>query len=345
MTIKLNPYIRNLLLSMCLLLTGMQALAHSKTDLVTLYNGDRLTGEIKSLRDGKLELATDAMGTLEIEWQEVATVQSDYHYQIKLSDGQRLYGELSSADRPGELTLTDSEGAHKFEGLQMVELRPISERVLERLDVYLSAGYSYTKASSISQVTFNTDVSYENESSRNNLTARVTNTDSDTDSSNSTRLDISRQVWTDRAAYYRGTFANYETNDELALNYRLGAGMGLGRYFIDTNSTSFAAVAGLQVITELGDSGDKTQSVEAILGASYSYWRFDTPELDIGLSLNVYPSLTESGRVRSDTNLRLRWELVNDLYWDITAYGSFDNKSDSAIQVDYGVTTGLGWTY
>ena len=55
---------------------AMPVLGQRKSDLVTLYNGDRVTGEIKSLGNGVLKLSTDSMGTVNIEWQEIASVKS-----------------------------------------------------------------------------------------------------------------------------------------------------------------------------------------------------------------------------------------------------------------------------
>jgi hypothetical protein len=43
-----------------------------KKDIVQLKNGDRITGEVKSLDRGELSFDTDHMGTLSIEWEAVA---------------------------------------------------------------------------------------------------------------------------------------------------------------------------------------------------------------------------------------------------------------------------------
>ncbi len=51
-------------------------LARDKTDVVILKNGDHVTGEIKSLDRGKMTLSTDSMGTVQIEWEDVARVTS-----------------------------------------------------------------------------------------------------------------------------------------------------------------------------------------------------------------------------------------------------------------------------
>lgn len=345
----MNNVIASWLLALVALLGAAPSLgsdAHQKTDVISLYNGDRVTGEIKSMTEGLLVLSTDAMDTIQIEWQEIAHIESKYNYQVRLSNGQRFYGEIGSGERPGEITIRDVDGEHSLDYLQIVEVQPIEDEWLDRFDAYLSAGYDYTKASSVAQVTFNTNFSYEDQHTRNALDARTTITNTEEDSSQSSKIDLTRQVWSnDRSDYFRGLYGNYERNDELGVDYRLSVGAGLGRYFVDTYRTRLLGGAGLQVLTERGSDGGEQQSVEAFLAGEYAFWRFRDPEVDVSLSAELYPSLTESGRLRGSTDLRLRWEIVNDLYWDLTAYGSYDNQSDSDNSTDYGISTGLGWSY
>ena len=85
--------------------------------------------------------------------------------------------------------------------------------------------------------------------------------------------------------------------------------------------------------------------MEGFLTGNYNLWRFSTPELDLAISGTLYPSLTESGRVRGDTDIRLRWEIVEDLFLDFTAWGTYDNQNEGDSSIDYGLTTGLGWEY
>jgi len=50
-----------------LLFLACKAFSTPKTDLVIFNNGDRLTGELKSLKRGRLNLNTEATGTIGIE--------------------------------------------------------------------------------------------------------------------------------------------------------------------------------------------------------------------------------------------------------------------------------------
>lgn len=90
-----------------LYLASPNAIAHPKTDIVTLYNGDRLTGEIKQLEGGILKLSTDSMGTVNIEWQEIASIDSEFFYEFQLSSGVRHFGSVDDSTRPGQLIVAE----------------------------------------------------------------------------------------------------------------------------------------------------------------------------------------------------------------------------------------------
>lgn len=329
---------------LCALL-AMPAAAQRKSDVVILYNGDRVTGEVKSLSKGILKLSTDSMGTISVEWQEIASVNSKFHYEIRSSEGERYFGSLGPASRPGALKLENPRAERELDWLKVVEIRPVEDTLLDRFEVYLSAGYSFDKASSVTQTSLNSTMSYENENSVNTLNARATFTDTDDETTSSSRVNINRGVWTDRSQLFAVYFSQYETNDELGLDHRLSAGSGLGKYLIDNYKANLLASSGLQVITENQSGNGEEQNVELFLSTRYRTWRLDTPKLDVDISLNLFPSLTDGGRVRGDGDLRVRWEIIEDLFFDVTAFGSYDNESEANDEYDYGVTTGLGWEY
>jgi hypothetical protein len=330
-----------------LLAVSLPGHAHPKTDTIMLYNGDRITGEIKSLLGGQLSLGTNAMGTILIEWQEIASVDSDYYYEVRLIDGQRLFGSVKPGALPGAVAFSDTDGERDLDWQEVVELRPVENTIIDRLDVYLSANYSFTKASGVTQTELRAEVSYEDEDALNSLTSRATVSDTDQETTTSSRASLSRKVWTDRQSLYRLVFGGYESNDELQLDYRVSLGGGLGRYFIDTNQSNLNGSFALQVLEERSNQGDRQESAEAVLSVAYSRWRFDTPKLNLLLDTSIYPSLTQGGRVRADSNARLRWELVSDLYWDLSAWGSYDSDAieTTAGEFDWGITTGLGWDF
>ncbi len=329
-----------------LALACVHANAHRKTDILHFYNGDRLTGEIRHLENGLLEVKTDSLGTINVEWQDIAFLESNYNYDIRLTDGTRLFGSLTKAELAGEIQIIELGDVQGVQSIEVVELRPIEDEWKERIDAYFSLGYSYTKASSVTQTTFNTEVSYIDEDANNTLTARQTHTVTNEEVTRSSRLDFTRDVWTDKTGRFRSVWSSYESNDELGLQHRYAAGIGLGRVFRDTPQLRWTGTAGLQVLTEQeNESGDEDQALEGRLVSDFKMWQLNTPKLDLSFIVRLYPNFSNFQRIRGDTDLRLSWEIYKDLFWDITAFGTFDNDSETNNTSDYGITTGLGWKY
>src|SRR4051812_22931659 len=91
---------RRILIWTTLLIVGSAhlALAAPKTDILELKNGDRITCEIQKLDRGKITVKTDGIGTISVEWDDVARVTSAARYDIELASGQRVFGSLARGD-------------------------------------------------------------------------------------------------------------------------------------------------------------------------------------------------------------------------------------------------------
>ena len=58
-------------------------------------------------------------------------------------------------------------------------------------------------------------------------------------------------------------------------------------------------------------------------------------------------SITEAGRLRSEFDIKFRWELFKDFFWEMDYYNSQDSQPTSGANAtsDYGVITSLGWSF
>ena len=70
------------------------ALARAKTDLVFIGKADRITGEIKQLSRGILQLSTDNIGTVNIEWEDVDSLSSVYQFRVEDQFGRKYFGAI-----------------------------------------------------------------------------------------------------------------------------------------------------------------------------------------------------------------------------------------------------------
>ena len=86
--------------------------------------------------------------------------------------------------------------------------------------------------------------------------------------------------------------------------------------------------------------------MEGLFSVQFLAFRFDDPEIDITLTHNIYPSLSSTGRVRMEFNSRVRYELVKDLFFNVSIFDAFDNRppAEDTSKNDFGVTTSLSWS-
>ena len=60
-------------------------------DVVTLDNGDRVSGRVVQIDGGKLVLSTDYAGEIKIDPSHIRELQSDGEFTLVLDDGKRLF--------------------------------------------------------------------------------------------------------------------------------------------------------------------------------------------------------------------------------------------------------------
>jgi hypothetical protein len=326
------------------------ATAAPKTDIVTLVNGDRITGEVKSLEYNQLKFSTSHMGTIYIEWDKIASIQSDQYLLLERTDGRRYYGQLKPGEPDAKLRVQGSKegGIEAVDMALVVRAEPIEKgNLFDRTDGYISAGLDGAKANDRSSVDLAAGLSSRTQKREWSFDGSMNLTDDSTgETSERYQLQGDYKQFLRARDFYLG-FAGFERNTELDLNLRSSVGGGLGRYFVQNNHSQWIGGVGLGYSHENYTGGETLDSVEGVLVTSFRIFRYDFPETDIGGSLSLLPSLTEAGRLRAEGDLRAKYEFVDDLYFEVKLYGSYDSKpplADSQ-QSDYGLTTSLGYSF
>jgi hypothetical protein len=320
----------------------------ASTDTVIIDNGDQLTGEVKSLERGLLRFKTDATGTISIEWHNVAFLTSTQNIQVETVEGLRYLGALYRSEEASVITVETEAGPISLDASRVVKMSPIEDTVEDRLDGDIYAGYSFTKATEVQQLNAGFNIDYRTELRNYSLTVDATLSDTGADKSNQRingLLEYTR-LWNDR--WLTNGILNVQRNDELGIDLRTWIGGGGGRIVARTNESAVIIDGGLAFSRENVTGGlESEDSVEAYGRIRWDWFHLDFPELDLTTSFIVFPSLTESGRVRGDLDATFRWEFIEDLSWRLSFYNSFDtNASDpDASSTDYGVNTSLSWEF
>jgi hypothetical protein len=329
-------------------LWALAASAAPKTDIVIFINGDKLTGEFKSLKRGQLSLNTEATGTISIEWDKVLSVVSNQRIQIETDRGIRYFGNLTSSDEGVRVVVMTDNGAQSLDAAQVISMTPIEDRGIHALDIDLSVGYDFAKAGGIEHATLGVDMDFRSLTRIESLRFSTVLTDSSSqENSRRTNLALQHTRLLKERRFITGSLT-FDHNDELGLELRTSVGGGGGQFLVQSNTMLLSLEAGLQFSREdqQGDPED-IDSLEATFTTRWDWFLFDDPELDWSTRFQLIPSLTERGRVRGELDTTLSWEIIGDLNWAFSVYSSWDNQPQSSegSTSDYGVNTTLVYEF
>lgn len=323
----------------------LPAAARPKADTVFLQNGDRITGEIVELKYGQLRVKTDSLGTVLIEWLDVARIESPYDFVVESTSGARRVGKLAPGSAPGRLQVA---GSSELAVSEIASIGEIEADFFDRLTGNVSFGFDQTKATDVRSLAFGLNAEYRSEKQIASLDASFNSSHtSDAGTRNQSAVTL-RNEWLRPGDYFWLGLLSHETNDAQGIDGRLLAGAARGRYLLRRADMELATFIGAGVTKEwAAGNGEDSESVEGLLGLRWNVFRFRDPETSVLARLLLLPGISDSGRYRGNAAITLRHEVVRDLFFDLTFQGSYDNEPPSidAEKTDYTVSTSLGYKF
>ena len=325
--------------------------AAQKTDVVTMPNGDRITGEVQGLSRGKLDYKTDDLGRISIEWVKLTRLTSVHYFDVEVASGVRYFGRLVEPATDGVIVVQDVR-TDTLPISSVVGIKPLSAGFLQRVTAYLDVGFSLAKANQATTLSIDTEAEYRGSKLGADIAYNLyvqgqENSPTTSRSALKTRVDrFLPRRWSASA------IAQLEQNDELNLDYRFIGGLGGGRILRQSNSYEIEGSLGLVVTEEQFFPEDSTSTpdpatnLEGLLHLGWNAFRFDTPKLDFSIALTAYPSLSDFGRVRSNLDLRLKYEVFKDFNVGVSFTDTFDSRPpEGSSNNDFVTSVTIGWSY
>lgn len=324
------------------------ASAQKRSDTVTLLNGDRFTGEILALDRGRLELKTDDAGTIDIEWDKVASVEAARGFEIETTSGRRLLGTLSRGSDPGMMLVAASDGVVTLATREVTRVTPMGASFWAKLDGSFDAGFTYSQSSGIAQTTLNWDSVFRRPDFSVQLDGSATLTARSDDPQRDDRgsVELAYTRYRGRRWFVSGS-GRFDSNESLGLALRSQVGTAIGQRLVNTNHAQFEVGGGLVLNDERPVDAEPTQNVEGLLALKTSYYTYDRPKTQLDLSFQYYPSLSNWGRQRLQLDSAVRRELWKDFFVSLNVYDTFDSAppQPNAARNDVGVSVAVGWSY
>ena len=319
-----------------------------KTDVITLHNGDRFTGRIISAQYGYLQLDSKHSGSLSIEWPSVLSIETHYDFRVVRFGGMHYAGHIrTTADGTG-LIVGSGTSAVTVPMAEVSSIAPYEESFWSRVDGDVSLGYAFTKASDITQGNLGFNATYSGNDIQASIQATSvlsrdssgTTTDQDTIQGTAFFLRPSPNFW--------GFLGTLQRDQTLGIDGRVVAGVALGRRLIETYKSEVVGIVGVVYNQEwpTGGSGSSS-SAEGVIGGEWRIFKFSYPKISLDTSVLIYPSITESPRVRGTLNITLTYKFTERFALKFTEYGNYDSRppEPNAATTDYGITASISYSF
>jgi small nuclear ribonucleoprotein (snRNP)-like protein len=317
----------------------------AQRDSLVLKNGDVIVGELKSLDAGVATIETDySKKDFTIEWDGVKKVYSRRRYLVTMRDGERFNGSVRSADDDG-VVLVDELGPDTLATtlMDVVLLKGLETDFWSRLRANVDVGLTVTKANNLRQYSSQSSIGYLVDQWELTLSYDANQSSQDSVEDIKRTEASAEYIYFLPADWFLQSVAKTLSNTEQALDMRFQATVSGGQYLVHTNRSYFRVGAGLSFNDEsyTNETPDKS-SLEASLGAELDL--FDIGDLNFHSTLFAYPSLTEPKRLRSDFNLDVKYDILDDFYIKFNTTVYYDNKPAVAgAETDYTYGISVGW--
>lgn len=326
-------------------------------DQVVLKNGDRVTGSIVKKEGKTLTVKTDLMGTVSMDWDQVASIRTDKPVNLVLEGARAVAGPLTTRD--GKIEIAASTGTVSAALADVTAIRDTEQQAAyERLQnpswLQLWAGSATLGFAGTSgnahTLTFTTGVN----------AARVTNTDKTSIYFNAIKASASvNGVNADTAQAVRGgigydhnirprlfanVFNDWEYDRFQNLDLRFVFGGGLGFHAIKNDRSVLDLVGG-------ADYNHSSFSTPLTRNAAELYWGDDysfkmNSSTSLVQSYRMFNDLSDTGNFRVNFDIGATTKITKYINWNVSLSDRYlRHPAPGRKTNDFLYTTGLGVTF
>lgn len=321
--------------------------AVATADVLVLKNGDRLSGSIATLDQGKLKLETSYAGSIGISWPEVEQITSEGPLVVRLAGGGILQGVLASP-QPGQLAMA-GKAPVPLDQVVLIghELKEVENPgLLEEWHGAANLGYALARGNT-EVTTLSVAVAPERKTEQDRMVAGFQALKSTQNGITSSDLLKGRFRYErnlrDRLFVYGA--ANLETDEREQLDLRTGQGGGFGIRFQPASHTQVAFFGGLTFLQEKFKDLDRDYHSEGAAGFDLeTTWL--APAV-FSTKTQYLPLFDQDGRYRLEWEASWTLPLFADFTFGLSMFDSYDSQPPRVTikKNDFGLLTTLGWKF
>jgi hypothetical protein len=320
----------------------------AKTDIVTLQNGDRITCRILYVQYGILRVNSVHTGDISIEWPSVRSIRSSYSFRVEQFGGKYLAGVINTDPEGKNLVVGSGKDAVTIPMQEVSRVLPYESDFWQRINGSVALGYNFTRSSDVSQLSFNFDERYSDVSREAQLSAQLASTRASS-GDNSTQTEVTSNLYFLRPGpNFWGLLSVLQRDQNLGIDGRVVVGSALGRHLYQATDSRLQGIAGLVLDQQWATEGGKSNSsLEAVFGGDWRVFKFSYPKVNLDTLLLLFPSITDSPRVRASLNITLTLKMTDRFSIQLSEFGNYDSRppSTQAVTLDYGITTSIAYEF
>jgi len=333
-----------------LALFGLSLLANgARADEIQFTNGDKLTGKVVKMKDGKLGFDSKMAGTIAVNWADVATLSTDEAVTVQLDGGEILVdklvaGEAGTAKTAGSESVTPQ--TIQLANAAKLNPEPVEWRGAVIAGVDIRRGNTHenganvaldaVRRSELDRITFGAGYSAQESMDEDEVGAH----------SSKRRMFGALQYdyfFSKRLYGYGNSRGEKDGPAELAL--RFTAGVGAGYQWIETDTLKYNTEAGLSWISEnFTDDTPDNDYVAARLASNLDWVLY--PGLTFFQYTRWYPSLEALDDQLVDTATGLRYKIWGNFFGESKVLFVWDTTpAEGKRQEDLSYLLGVGYSF
>lgn len=318
---------------------------NAQTDSLILFNGDVIIGEVKSMNKSVIQVETDYSDSdFKIEWEGVKEIYTERVFLVNVVGGKRYTGKIESASI-NSINIIGEHGVKEIHKDSVIYLDKYGKDFLSNFHAAIGLGLNITKANNFSQFSLNVSAGYLAEKWSLELYFNSLNsTQDEVDPIERTEGGLEYRYLLPKN-WYLSAAVDFLSNTEQALKLRTNARLGAGYFPIRNNVLYWSFGAGGNAnIEDFSNETPDRQSFEAYIGSEVNL--FNVNDFSLISNVYVFPSITESGRIRVDYMLNTKYDLPLDFYIGLNFSLNYDNQpAELGKEVDYVFGASFGWDW
>ena len=324
----------------------------SHGDEIHLKNGDRISGKIQHLVDGKLTIKADVAGTVTVALSDIQTLNSDEPIEVNLKDETAFKQKISSAEA-GSFAIEGSEStnAQQFAVADIVSINPPLKPIPKwtgDIAVGVTSTHGNTKTEMISA---NANFSKRTQNDRTTISADYAKGEQeDPDTGQTVTIE---DWWRAKGKYdyffskkmYGYVDGRYEKDAVAELDRRTIIGLGAGYQWIESENMNFSSEFGLASLYEKYDNQTDSNS-EISLQLGYNFDKKLRKNIKLVHDLTYYPAVDKFSDYYLTTTAGVRADFTEMFFVTAKAILNYDRTpAIGAHSTDVKYFLGLGYRF